>query len=107
MPISYPGISINYWQERIQTLTSKLRGAFVEKVEEERNPEIAELAKGIVEYARMIRDTYPQQRLFVNVTEVARRFREEPCRVVTALQFLGAQGRAEPIDRSENWKLQV
>jgi hypothetical protein len=55
----------------------------------------------------MIRDTYPQQRLFVNVTEVARRFREEPCRVILALQLLGAQGRAEHIDRSENWKLQV
>lgn len=107
MPISYPRICINYLQGRIQALRSKLRGAFFEKVEEERNPEIPELAEGIVEYARMIRDAYPRQRVFVNVTEVARRFREEPCRVVTALQLLGAQGRAEHIDRSENWMLQV
>jgi hypothetical protein len=55
----------------------------------------------------MIRDTYPQQRLFVNVMEVAPGFREEPCRVVTALQLLEAQGRAEHLDRSENWRLEV
>jgi hypothetical protein len=55
----------------------------------------------------MIHYDSPEQRVFVNVTEVARRFREDRQRVIKALVLLRTQGRADHTARREDWKLHL
>jgi hypothetical protein len=50
-----------------------------------------------VEYALMIRLYHPQNKLFVNVTEVARCFREEPC------SGPGYPAQSEILSEAQHW----
>ena len=92
-------------QMLLGTVISKFRRA--ETAEKDHEQEIGELAEEIMAYGRMIHGDSPHQRLFVNVTEVARRFREDRKTVVKALVLLRTQGRADRTARSEDWKLNV
>jgi phage-related minor tail protein len=92
-------------QALLDTVRSKFRKT--ETSEKEDSQEIEQLAEQIMEYGRMIHNESPHQRLFVNVTEVARRFREDRQRVIKALVLLRTQGRADRTARREDWKLNI
>jgi hypothetical protein len=92
-------------QELLGTIASKFRRT--ETGEKDDSQEIEQLAEQIIEYGRMIHYECPQQRVFINVTEVARRFREDRQRVIKALVLLQRQGRAEHTARREVWKLNI
>jgi hypothetical protein len=92
-------------QELISTVVSKFRRA--ETGEKDQDQGIEQLADQIIEYGRMIHNECPQQRVFVNVTEVGRRFREDRTRVIKAMVLLRKRGHADRTARSENWKLRV
>ena len=92
-------------QELLGTVVSKFHRT--ETAGKDRQQEIEELAEQIMEYGRMIHNESPHQRLFVNVTEVARRFREDRQRVIKALVLLRTQGRADRTARREDWKLNI
>jgi hypothetical protein len=94
---------------RLQELLSTVRSKFSSTgaAEKDDSQEIEELAEQIMEFGRMIHNDCLQQRVFVNVTEVARRFREDRQRIIKALVLLRTQGRADRTARSENWKLNV
>jgi hypothetical protein len=86
--------------ELLGATVSKLR-----KTEKARLQEIDELANKIAEYGRMTQHQYHHQKIFVNVKEVGRHFRQERRTVVEALELLRTQRRAEDIDGGENWTL--
>jgi hypothetical protein len=94
---------------RLQELLSTIRSKFSSTgaAEKDDNQEIEQLADQIMEYGQMIRHDCPQQRVFVKVTEVARRFREDRQSIIKALVLLRRQGRADHTARSEDWKLHV
>jgi hypothetical protein len=98
------------YPSRMQELLSTVRSKFSSTgaaAEKDDSQEIGELAEQIMEFGRMIHNDSPQQRIFVNVTEVGRRFREDRQRVIKALVLLRRQGRADRTARREDWKLHV
>src|SRR4029077_12200903 len=95
--------------DRLKLLFDSVMSKFrkTETAENDHDQEIEDFAEQIMEYGRMIHNDTPHQRLFVNVTEVARRFREDRQRVLEALELLRTQGRADRTARSEDWKLNI
>ncbi len=73
----------------------------------ERDQEIKQLAEAIMEHGRMTQKLYRNQRVGVDVKELAYRFREKPQTITRALVLLKHQGRARPTDLDGLWKLQV
>jgi hypothetical protein len=67
--------------------------------------EIEQIARDIVEYGRMIRQEFPEEKAIVNTHEMAYRFREKPRDVARALLVLEPRGQAIRTSLKHYWLL--
>jgi len=72
-----------------------------------REQELEQLARALLEYARMKCHFYEEDRAIVDVTELAFRFRESIRVTSRALKLLEARGLAERTNLPRLWKLDV
>ena len=70
-----------------------------------KNGEIEDLARALADYARMRLDLNPEEAVFVEVEELAFRFREDRRAIRRALDALEGQRRAEKTKFDGLWKL--
>jgi hypothetical protein len=68
--------------------------------------ELLQLSEAIMAYGRMLQTHYSTPEAFVEVAELARRFRETPQAIHDAVLILQEAGRAEPTETEGCWKLQ-
>jgi len=97
--------------KHLQQLTGRLKDAvgIQRRLTVEESHQLLLLAEAIVDYGRMI---HAYQRLstpavIVEIPEMTRRFRETPQTIKDALRLLSDSGRAEPVDLSGCWKLNL
>jgi len=68
-------------------------------------PANEELARAVMDYGRLRLDVRSQQRVIVEIQELAFRFRETRRKVMAALFLLETQGRAKPVKDPRQWQL--
>lgn len=70
------------------------------------NPDqVHQLSEAIVDYGRMMQLHFAMPSAIVEISELARRFRETPETIGEALLYLKRSGRAEPVDVEGCWKV--
>jgi len=104
-------ISWGIYVSRIREVIGDLVASFPRRAagasSKERDQEIEQLAETIMEHGQMTQKLHRNQRVAVEVKELAFRFRETPKTITKALVLLRNQGRARRTDLDGLWELQV
>ena len=96
-----------YWGY-LRRLASQFKRTFGKKQHSTtaKTAEVLQLSEAIMAYGRMLQAHYAAPTAFVQVAELARRFRETPQAINAALLMLQEAGRVEPTETKGCWKLQ-
>ena len=94
-------------REVISDLLASFHSSKLEAPDKEEDHLITQLAEAIIEHGRMTQKLYRNQRVLVDVKELAYRFREKSQTITKALVLLKHQGRAKTTDLDELWELEV
>ena len=100
-------ISWGIYVSRLRKVIGDLVSSFPERASEARDREIEQLAETIMEHGQMTQKLHRNQRVAVEVKELAFRLREKPKTITRALVLLRNQGRARRTDLDGLWELQV
>jgi hypothetical protein len=96
-------------RDKLRRLIARLKQALrlERRLTREEFYQLLQLSEAIIDYGRMIQTycAYSVPYVFVEISELARRFRETPRTIRDALALLGDMGRAEPSYLRGLWKL--
>jgi hypothetical protein len=98
-------------QDMLRRLFGRLKQALLleRRLTREEFYQLLQLSEAFIDYGQMIQAYcgYSVPYVFVEISELARRFRETPRTIQDALALLGDMGRAEPSHLRGCWKLRL